>query len=220
MEGLINKMRNILRYPSLSPRGLAPGTARKTSSKRHIPGGLLPGHGRMRSGHQSPAGSLTSLYKHPTPAILVFLAVLTAGLLFLLPGGLLHAQNDGMIEYPENGTAVVATFSATDPDMDDITWSLEPGGDFEHFTIDRESGELEFAASPNYEMPRGLEISDDNTNTNTYAITVTASDGDTDPMTAMKVVMVKVTDVEERATIELSTRQPVVGRTAYGNLGK
>ena len=75
MQGLINKMRNILRDPSLPSRGLVPGTAKKTSSKRHIPGDLLPGHGRMRSGHQSPAGSLTSLYKHPTPAILVFLAV-------------------------------------------------------------------------------------------------------------------------------------------------
>ena len=132
------------------------------------------------------------------------------------PGDIADSRSND--NYPENGTAVVATFSATDPDMDDITWSLEPGGDFEHFTIDRESGELEFAASPNYEMPRGLEISDDNTNTNTYAITVTASDGDTDPMTAMKVVMVKVTDVEERATIELSTRQPVVDRPLMATL--
>ena len=124
MEGLINKMKNIHRDPSLPSRGLAPGTAKKTSSKRHILGDLLPGNGRMRSGHQSPAGSLTSLYKHPTPAILVFLAVLALGLLFLLPGGLLHAQNDGMIEYAENGTDPVATFTATDPEDRMVYWSL------------------------------------------------------------------------------------------------
>ena len=129
MEGLINKMKNIHRDPSLSPRGLALGTAKKTSSKRHIPGGLLPGHGRMRSGHQSPAGSLTSLYKHPTPAILVFLAVLALGLLFLLPGGLLQAQSDGMIDYAENGMDPVATFTATDPEDRMVYWSLAPAGE-------------------------------------------------------------------------------------------
>ena len=117
MQGLINKMRNILRDPSLPSRGLASGTAKKASSKRHIPGVLLPGHGRMRSGHQSPAGSLTSLYKHPTPAILVFLAVLALGLLFLLPGGLLQAQSaEQFIDYPENGDGPVATFTASDPE--------------------------------------------------------------------------------------------------------
>ena len=211
MEGLINKMKNIQRDPSLSPRGLALGTAKKTSSKRHIPGDLLPGHGRMRSGHQSPAGSLTSLCKHPTPAILVFLAVLALGLVFLLPGGLLHAQNDGMIEYAENGMAVVATFSATDPDMDSIAWSRS-GTDADNFEIDEETGELKFNTPPNYETP-----TDDGMN-NTYEIIVTATDDGEPEMAATKNVMVKVTDVEERATIELSTRQPVVGRLLTATL--
>ena len=138
--------------------------------------------------------------------------MLAAGLLFLLPGGLLQAQDDGTIEYPENGTAVVATFSATDPDTDSITWSLT-GTDEADFTIDPESGELEFNTPPNYESPMGGSQND----SNTYEITVMAADGNDG--TATKAVMVKVTDVEERATIELSTRQPVVGRGAIGNLG-
>ena len=120
MEGLINKMKNIHRDPSLSPRGLAPGTAKKTSSKRHIPGGLLPGHGRMRSGHQSLGGIAASpaslINKRFTLPFLALLAVLTAGLLFLLPGGLLQAQDDGTIEYAENGTDPVATYTGIDPE--------------------------------------------------------------------------------------------------------
>ena len=108
MEGLINKMKNIHRDPSLAPRGLALGTAKKPSSKLHIPGGLLPGHGRMRSGPPSPRGGAASsllLNKRFTLPFLALLAVLTAGLLFLLPGGPLHAQEAMTeLEYAENGT--------------------------------------------------------------------------------------------------------------------
>ena len=37
-------------------------------------------------------------------------------LLFLLPGGLLQAQDDGTIEYAENGTDPVATYTGLDPE--------------------------------------------------------------------------------------------------------
>ena len=113
------------------------------------------------------------------------------------------SAQDAAIEYAENGTGVVATFSATDPDMDDITWTVTGTDDF---NIDGETGELEFNTPPNYEMPAGGNGND----SNTYEITVTADDGNGG--TETKTVMVKVTDVEERATIELSTRQPVVGQ--------
>ena len=46
---------------------------------------------------------------------------------------------------------------------------------------------------------------------------MTATDGD--DATEMKTVMVKVTDVEERATISLSPRLPVVGRVLTATLG-
>ena len=201
MQGLINNMRNILRDPSLPSRGLASGTAKKTSSKRHIPGVLLPGNGRMRSGHQSPAGSLTSLYKHPTPAILVFLTALAVGLLFLLPGGLLHAQDaDGPIMYAENGMGPVATYTAEDPEGTAITWSLT-GTDDGDFDIDE--GVLTFKQSPNYEA-----AVDDNTD-NEYEIMVVATDSDT--QTDMMAVTVMVTNVEEAGTLTLSTLQPVDG---------
>ena len=227
MEGLINKMKNIHRDPSLSSRGLAPGTAKKTSSKRHIPGGLLPGHGRMRSGHKSPVGSLTSLYRHPTPAILVFLAALAVGLLFLLPGGPLQAQDDGMIEYAENGMDAVATFTATDPEDRMVYWSLPTtapdtvptgfigtdftGSDAAHFSINSD-GVLSFRFSPDYEMPRGEAKTDDNTNT--FRVVVAASDnpdgaGTTEMPILMgyKKVTVNVTDVDEPGMVTLSAQQ-------------
>ena len=229
MQGLINNMRNILRDPSLPSRGLALGTAKKTSSKRHIPGGLLPGHGRMRSGHQSPAGSLTSLCKHPTPAILVFLAVLALGLLFLLPGGLLHAQNDGMIEYAENSTDPVATFTATDPEDRMVYWSLlatsttvtpptdinaeTDSADVAHFSISAD-GVLSFKFAPDYENPRGVARAT-GSNENTYRVVVAASD---DPpgagdaiMMGYKKVTVMVTDEDEPGMVTLSAQKPQIG---------
>ena len=207
MQGLINKMKNIHRDPSLSARGLAPGTAKKTSPKRHTLGDLLPGHGRMRSGHQSPAGSLTSLYKHPTPAILVFLAVLALGLLFLLPGGLLQAQDDSPIMYAENSMDPVATYTATDPEGTAITsWTLA-GTDADVFGIN--DGVLTFLKSPDYEDAKdvaGTQPSTAVAGDNTYEVMVKAMDST--GKTGMEEVMVEVTNVEEAGTVTLSAVQP------------
>ena len=52
--------------------------------------------------------------RHAFSAV-AFLAVLAVGLLFLLPGGLLQAQDDGTIEYAENGTDPVATYDGHRP---------------------------------------------------------------------------------------------------------
>ena len=140
------------------------------------------------------------------------------GLLFLLPGGLLQAQDDAMIEYPENGTDAVATFSATDPDMDGIAWMVT-GTDGEDFAIDGKTGELTFNTSPDYENPTDGVVNGVDARDNVYVITVTATDNGDGSLAATKNVMVKVTDVEERATIELSTRQPVVGQGLMATLG-
>ena len=73
------------------------------------------------------------------------------------------------VDYPENGTATVATYSATDPDGDSVTWSVA-GTDAARFSIST-LGELTFRSSPDYEAPN-----DANTD-NTYEVTVRASDG-------------------------------------------
>ena len=183
----------------------------------------------MRSGHQSPAGSLTSLYKYPTPAILVFLAVLALGLLFLLPGGLLHAQNDGMIEYAENGTDPVATFTATDPEDRMVYWSLlatdassipditagTDSADVAHFNISAD-GVLSFKFPPDYEMPMG-----GSDNTNTYRVVVVAADeplGAANRVLGYKKVTVNVTDADEPGVIRLDAQQPQENRPLMATL--
>ena len=230
MEGLINKMKNTHRDPSLSPRGLAPGTAKRTSSKSHIPGGLLPGHGRIRSG---PAASSLLLNKRFTLPFLALLAVLTAGLLLLLPGGPLHAQGAMTeLEYAENGTDPVATYTGIDPEERLVYWLLHPpataadlnndgdisdageaagdspSADRDHFMISSD-GVLSFKLPPNYET-----MGDADTN-NVYEIVVVASDdavgaGDMINMYYHKVT-VTVTDVDEDGSISLSALQPQVG---------
>ena len=156
---------------------------------------------------------------------MAFLAVLAVGLLFLLPGGLLQAQDDGTREYAENGTDPVATYTGIDPEGRPIYWSLllattgipdegideADDADFEHFIISSD-GMLTFKLSPDYEMPRGL--APDNDNTNTYKIVVVASDdapgaGDMSKMAYHKVT-VTVTDVDEDGSISLSAQQPQV----------
>ena len=63
--------------------------------------------------------------KRLTLPFLALLAVLTAGLLVLLPGGPLHAQEATTeSEYAENGTDPVATFTAVDPEGRTVHWSL------------------------------------------------------------------------------------------------
>ena len=230
MEGLINKMKNIHRDPSLSPRGLAPGTAKKTSSKRHIPGGLLPGHGRMRSGHQSLGGIAASpaslINKRFTLPFLALLAALAVGLLFLLPGGPLRAQEATTeLEYAENGTDPVATFTGIDPEGRPVYWSLPATLPESATTVDgmvlvatnyedndsfmiSADGVLTFKFSPNYEMSTSV------TSANVYNVVVVASDdapgaGDMSEMAYHKVT-VTVTDVDEDGSISLSAQQPQV----------
>ena len=138
-------------------------------------------------------------------AFLLAVSLLAVSLMFMLPGGLLHAQADETIKYPENGTGPVATFTAIDPEGESIVWSLEDMDDMDDmddFEID--NGVLRFKSSPDFESPGSSNGS------NTYVVTVQASDGGMDT-TAMEEVTVEVTNVEEAGTVTLSTLQPQVG---------
>ena len=94
------------------------------------------------------------------------------------------------VEYPENSTTTVATYSITDPDGDDVTWSIA-GTDAARFSIN-EDGELSFRSSPDYEAPN-----DANTD-NVYEVTIRASDGD---LMSTLDVEVTVTDANESGNI-------------------
>ena len=199
-----------------SPPRVAPKTAQRISLGHRLQRALTGGPNRRFPGLHSPLGGAAapSLFLNRRLAfpILALLALLTASLLFLLPGGPLHAQDSSTIKYPENGTAAVATYTAVDPEGADITsWTLA-GDDADDFMID--GGVLTFMKSPDYEMAtdgdrnndgdfddNGEEASD-----NTYEVTVQATDESN--KVGMHEVTVEVTNVDEMGTVTLSALRP------------
>ena len=167
------------------------------------------------------AGPNPAKRRHYAFSAVAFLAALAVGLLFLLPGGLLQAQEASIktFDYTENGTDPVATFTAEDPEeASPIVWSLvanndtrlpfteadegiaatsEDAADDDHFDIGQD-GVLEFENKPNYEMPRGAALGGNNTNE--YKVLVQASDGT--EMSWFKVT-VMVMDEEEEGSVKL-----------------
>ena len=101
------------------------------------------------------------------------------------------------VNYAENGTDAVASFSATDQDGDAIKWSIG-GDDVDDFEISS-AGVLTFKASPNYEKPGDMDSD------RIHKVTVTANGGD-------HMVEVTVTDVDESGSVTLNKPQPQVGR--------
>ena len=218
MEGLINKMKGIRKDPN---RVLFP------KSGNSLPSSL--------GSHSASGGVAASplLNKRFTLPFLAVLAALALGLLFLLPGGLLQAQQNNMtmVNYAENGEDAVATFTATDPEgATPITWSLATSGqvdaeddladadnaDAGDFTIDKD-GMLKFdidanedgssLGSPDFENGQGS-----GTGNNTYKVVVVACDvalvSDACPDTGeagYHKVTVMVTDVDEDGEVSWTT---------------
>ena len=88
--------------------------------------------------------------------------------------------------FAENGTGSVATYTATGPDADRASWSLE-GADVGDFRISS-GGMLTFRSSPDYENPMDADMD------NMYMVTVKASDG---TYMDTHAVMVRVTNEDE-----------------------
>ena len=197
-----------------TPPSLAPKTAHRTSLGHRLQRALTGGPNRRFPGLHSPLGGTTSpsllLNRRLAFPTLALLALLTASLLFLLPGGSLWAQDAETIEYLENGTGSVATYTAVDPEGTAITsWSLG-GTDAGAFTI--EGGVLRFKKSPDYEMPTDVAGTSPSTaaaDDNEYEITVQAMDST--GKTGMQEVTVEVIDKDEAGTVTLSARRPQTG---------
>ncbi len=98
----------------------------------------------------------------------------------------LTVTGDATVEYAENGTAAIATYTATDPEGATVTWSLT-GDDAEDFRVSS-AGVLTFQTAPDFENPK-----DKNTD-NVYNVTVSASDG---TLSGTLAVQVTVTNVNE-----------------------
>ena len=113
-------------YKTNSPQVLASGTEQREPSGQ----GLTSGRDRNRSGTRSPGGASTShtliSNRGLTLAFLAFVAVLAAGLLFLMPGGLLQAQDTAETFYHnENDEGAVVTLAAEDPEgVSSIHWDF------------------------------------------------------------------------------------------------
>ena len=95
---------------------------------------------------------------------------------------------DAALNYAENGTAAVATYSATDPESATITWSLE-GDDAADFEISA-GGELTFKSSPDHEAAADADTD------NTYEVTVVASDGTNEDRWDVTITVTDVDDAE------------------------
>ena len=216
VEGLISKMRNILKSTHPSP-SLAPEAAR-TSLGRRFPGAIAGSPDRKFSGSHSPPGGAASyslvLNRRLAFPILALLALLTAGLLVLLPGGPVQAQAAAItLDYDENGTGPVFTFASRDPEgvVPPTIWSLAinvpaagPEGveventqDNDDFDISAD-GVLTFKRAPDYEAP----VDDmDGATLNEYHVTVQASDGGVTEHLSWYKVVVNVRDVEEQGVV-------------------
>jgi hypothetical protein len=96
---------------------------------------------------------------------------------------------------PEN-THAVWRLEATDPDGDEVQFSIDGGADADAFRLDGQSGELRFADAPDYEAP-----SDENTD-GVYEVRVSASDGRGGVTSAL--VQVEIANENEAPTLATS----------------
>ena len=112
------------------------------------------------------------------------------------------------VDFAENATAPVASFSAHDPERRSIRWSLA-GRDAGLFTISR--GTLRFRKSPNYEEPHSALEGAALAERNVYRVTVEASGGVRD-------VAVAITDVDEAGTASMDRPQPQADRPLRASL--
>ena len=125
-----------------------------------------------------------------------------------------HPNTSSESEYTENDTTEIATYRAVDAEGDPITWALT-GVDAEFFTLNRDSGELTFKQSPDFEAPTDRADPDDGTvvaGDNTYHLTVTGSDSGSPPLTVVGNVTVVVVNTDEDGAIGAISGDLEVGR--------
>jgi hypothetical protein len=103
--------------------------------------------------------------------------------------------SDATYMIDENKTDA-GTVKATDPDGDDLTYSIDGGADADEFTIDGSLGKLTFKTAPDYEALPG---EGDANNDNVYEVTVKVSDGDKSDTQEVKVKVQNVAEAPKLA---------------------
>ena len=155
----------------------------------------------------------------------------------------IQAQQDGPIEYQENGDGPVLTLSSADPEGAGIDWDVT-GIDADDFEISS-GGVLTFKKSPNFENPTSRPHADaidvngngttdgdddrgeaaqaaDGPADNFYQITIRATETSGYEGRALSTetrVTVEVTDQNEPGTLTLNRLQPEVGTELTATLG-
>ena len=168
---------------------------------------------------------------------LLIVAAVLATLIIIVAPAISAQEGPMMVDYKENGTGVVITFTSTDPEGAGIDWDVT-GLDADDFSIDAR-GVLMFKSPPNYEAPTDRDSQpstdgtdgDGNTANDTdhgyrdrmYQITVRATEQETEgadvrALSTETDVTVTVTDVDEDGTITLDILQPEVGTTITASL--
>ena len=93
-----------------------------------------------------------------------------------------------VINIAENTTAVT-TVTATDADLDTLTYSISGGADAALFSIDANSGVLTFNSAPNFEAQADADTD------NVYEVTVQVSDGTASDTQAISVTVTEVLEL-------------------------
>ena len=122
----------------------------------------------------------------------------------IMAGGL-SVSGPASVNYAEDGTGPVATYTARGANAASARWTLE-GDDRGAFMLSPTTGEstmLTFRSPPDYE------------DKNSYMVTVKAEDGENDPAT--REVPVNITNVDEDGEVTLSG-EPRVGETIMASL--
>ena len=174
-----------------------------------------------------------------TVAAVAALALMAALLATVLPAGaqdrppvIPDAQT--IFDYAENGNGPIATYSATDPEIKPVFWTLG-GADAADFTI--VNGALRFKSPPNFEVPTdrandedgdgAIAPADEGAGNNVYKVTVRfgaggedgtpgeptdtpADEYDGDDLGEVELT-INVTNVDEQGMVVISPMQPQEG---------
>ena len=91
----------------------------------------------------------------------------------------------------EENTTAIATFVASDPDGDDVSFSLSGGPDLALFNIDAGTGVLALKAAADFETALDSDAN------NSYVVEVSATDDSADNLTDKQTFTITVTDLNE-----------------------
>ena len=161
------------------------------------------GEARYRMSHIIPSGTIARTLL--LVGILLAITVLASQPLFPAFAQEMN-QGDETIDYDENGTDPVVTYTAMDPEGEGVTWGvIDTAGGEPDFDI--KDGVLTFKSAPDFEDPKGGvdNISE------TYIVTITVTDADDPKRSHSWEVTVNVKNLNEPGEVELDHFQPKEG---------